>query len=86
MKHIPVLLDAVLDALGDIQNKHIVDCTFGAGGYTRAFLERGATVTAFDRDPNVLVDAELVHSEYGNRFNFIPHAFSSISILLKFTF
>lgn len=81
MKHIPVLLDAVLDALGDIQNKHIIDCTFGAGGYTRAFLERGATVTAFDRDPNVLVDAELVRSEYGNRFNFIPHAFSTIATL-----
>ena len=56
-KHIPVLLSAVLDALGDVQGKTIVDCTFGAGGYSRAFLERGANVIAFDRDPNVVVDA-----------------------------
>ena len=78
MKHIPVLLNAVLDALGDIRGLHIVDCTFGAGGYTRAFLERGARVTAFDRDPNVLVDVDAVRAEYGDRFNFIPRAFSAL--------
>lgn len=79
MKHIPVLLDAVLNALGDIRGKHIVDCTFGAGGYTREFLSRGATVTAFDRDPNVLGDADAIRTEFGERFNFIPRAFSSLS-------
>ena len=79
MKHIPVLLDAVLDALGDVRGKRIVDCTFGAGGYTRAFLARGAYVTAFDRDPNVLVDADAIRAEYGERFNFIPRAFSSLA-------
>ncbi|MBR5355192.1 MAG: 16S rRNA (cytosine(1402)-N(4))-methyltransferase, partial [Alphaproteobacteria bacterium] len=47
MKHIPVLLDDVLVALGDIKGRVIVDCTFGAGGYSRAFLERGAKVIAF---------------------------------------
>ena len=79
MKHIPVLLSAVLDALGDISGKHIVDCTFGAGGYTRAFLERGAAVTAFDRDPNVLVDVEKFKTEFGDRFNFIPKPFSNLA-------
>lgn len=34
-------------APGDV----VVDGTFGAGGYTRAFLAAGAKVTAFDRDP-----------------------------------
>ena len=79
MKHIPVLLDAVLNALGDVRGTHIVDCTFGAGGYTRAFLSCGAYVTAFDRDPNVLVDADAIRAEYGERFNFIPRAFSSLA-------
>ena len=77
MKHIPVLLDAVLNALGDIKDKHVVDCTFGAGGYTRAFLARGAMVTAFDRDSNVLIDVDDVRAQYGDRFNFIPSAFSA---------
>ena len=81
MKHIPVLLNSVLDALGEVRGKHIVDCTFGAGGYTRAFLERGAFVTAFDRDPNVLVDADNISAEYGGRFAFVPRSFSVLAEL-----
>ena len=80
-KHIPVLLDAVLDALGDIQGKTIIDCTFGAGGYSRAFLDRGANVIAFDRDPNVVADADALRREYGDRFTFVPRPFSNISDL-----
>ena len=80
-KHIPVLLGAVLDALGDIQGKTIVDCTFGAGGYSRAFLERGANVIAFDRDPNVVLDADALWTDFGNRFRFIPQPFSNIGDL-----
>ncbi len=81
MKHIPVLLKAVINALGDMRGKHIVDCTFGAGGYTRAFLSAGADVVAFDRDPNVVADADKIKSEYGNRFRFIPESFSHINDL-----
>lgn len=81
MKHIPVLLNAVLDALGDFGGKRIVDCTFGAGGYTRAFLERGANVVAFDRDPNVLVDVEKIKHEYGDRFDFVQAPFAEIAQL-----
>ena len=80
-KHIPVLLGAVLSALGNVQGKTIVDCTFGAGGYSRAFLERGANVIAFDRDPNVVVDANALGGEFGNRFKFIPQPFSNIGDL-----
>ncbi len=81
MKHIPVLLEAVLNALGDIKGKKIVDCTFGAGGYSQAFLERGANVIAFDRDPNVVTDAEKLGVEYQGRFTFIPRPFSCITEL-----
>lgn len=80
-KHIPVLLSSVLGALGDIQGKTIIDCTFGAGGYSRAFLSRGANVIAFDRDPNVVSDAEHIAAEYPNQFRFIPQTFSHISEL-----
>lgn len=81
MKHIPVLLDNVLDALGDISGKTIVDCTFGAGGYSRAFLNAGANVIAFDRDSNVVADANAMVAEFGDRFRFVPQTFSHISEL-----
>lgn len=81
MKHIPVLLDSVLGALGDISGKTVVDCTFGAGGYSRAFLDAGARVIAFDRDSNVVADADAIKVEFGDRFHFIPQTFSHISEL-----
>ncbi len=77
-KHIPVLLGRVLDTLGDIRGKTIVDGTFGAGGYSRAFLERGAKVIAFDRDPNVMADVEKISSQYPDSFEFIASPFSEI--------
>ena len=52
--HIPVLLDEVMSALAPKPGDVIIDATFGAGGYTRAFLDAGATVHAFDRDPDAI--------------------------------
>jgi len=81
MKHIPVLLNGVMDTLGDVRGRVIVDCTFGAGGYSRRFLENGAKVIAFDRDKNVVADATQLKSEYGDRFRFINAPFSEITDL-----
>ncbi|MFT4027103.1 MAG: 16S rRNA (cytosine(1402)-N(4))-methyltransferase RsmH [Novosphingobium sp.] len=52
--HVPVLLDEVLAALRPAPGAVIVDATFGAGGYTRRLLDAGATVHAFDRDPDAV--------------------------------
>ncbi len=52
--HIPVLLDEVIEALAPQPGDVIIDATFGAGGYTRAILDCGATVHAFDRDPDAI--------------------------------
>jgi len=49
--HTPVLLAEVLAALEPTPGKLIIDGTFGAGGYSAAFLAAGACVVAFDRDP-----------------------------------
>lgn len=81
MKHIPVLLSSVMETLGGVHGKHIIDATFGAGGYTRAFLESGAKVIAFDRDPHVIKDAEMIKKEFGDEFTFVPKPFSYMSEL-----
>ncbi|MCC6925095.1 16S rRNA (cytosine(1402)-N(4))-methyltransferase RsmH [Novosphingobium sp.] len=52
--HIPVLLDEVIAALAPEPGAVIVDATFGAGGYTRRLLDAGASVHAFDRDPDAI--------------------------------
>ena len=52
--HVPVLLEEVLAALAIQPGDVVIDATFGAGGYTRAFLDAGAIVHAFDRDPDAI--------------------------------
>ncbi|MEG8052462.1 16S rRNA (cytosine(1402)-N(4))-methyltransferase RsmH [Sphingomonas aerolata] len=44
----------MIAALAPAPGETIVDGTFGAGGYTRALLSRGACVIAFDRDPDAI--------------------------------
>ena len=56
--HIPVLLAEVVSALAPRIGSIIVDATFGAGGYTRALLDAGATVHAFDRDPDAIASGK----------------------------
>jgi len=58
--HTPVLLPEVLAALAPAPGEHHVDGTFGAGGYARAILGAGATVTAFDRDPDAIREGQAL--------------------------
>ena len=54
VRHIPVLLGAVLDALDPQPDDLMVDGTLGAGGYSAALLRRGARVVGIDRDPTAI--------------------------------
>lgn len=78
--HVPVMLDDVLDAL-KVQDGHtILDCTFGAGGYSRAILQAAqCRVIALDRDPTVKPYAQKLLDEFGDdRFSFVLTEFSKI--------
>lgn len=77
-RHIPVMLDEVLAALRPAEGERIVDGTFGAGGYARALMERGASVAGFDRDPDVINDANAMLAEFEGRLELIHAPFSSM--------
>lgn len=79
--HVPVLLAEVLAALAPLDGARIVDGTFGAGGYSRALLDAGASVIAIDRDPTVVPFAERLSAKYPRRFRFVPGAFSALDEL-----
>nr|WP_323777196.1 16S rRNA (cytosine(1402)-N(4))-methyltransferase RsmH [Amylibacter sp.] len=80
--HIPVLLAPILSAVAPMQGRW-VDGTFGAGGYTRAFLDAGAdTVFAIDRDPEVFARAADWAGTYGDRLQLIEGTFGNMEALL----
>src|SRR5207247_9167170 len=56
-RHVPVLVDEVVQALAIARGETLVDGTFGAGGYTLAMLAAGAgRVIGFDRDPDAIAN------------------------------
>ena len=83
--HIPVLLDEVIAALDPQPGDLIVDATFGAGGYTRALLGQGATVHAFDRDPDAIAAGEKWPEAGENPPRLLLHArrFSEMAAVLR---
>ena len=76
--HTSVLLDEVVEALAPAEGRVVVDATFGAGGYSRAFLDHGAQVIAFDRDPGARRFADALAAEAPGRFRLIERRFSEL--------
>lgn len=74
--HVPVLLDEAIAALAIAEGEVHVDATFGAGGYTRAMLAKGARVFAFDRDPDAIREGQALADASGERLTLVPERFS----------
>jgi 16S rRNA (cytosine1402-N4)-methyltransferase len=80
--HIPVLLDEVIAGLTPQPGELHVDGTFGAGGYTRALLDAGARVIAFDRDPDAIAEGQTLVAESDGRLELVPDVFSQLGSAL----
>lgn len=76
--HRPVLLDEVVEAVAPAPDRLVVDGTFGAGGYARAFLEHGAEVIAFDRDPVAARHARPLLADHPGRLRLLLRRFSEL--------
>jgi 16S rRNA (cytosine1402-N4)-methyltransferase len=79
-RHIPVLLEEVLAALAPQPGETIVDGTFGAGGYSRAILDRGASVIGIDRDPDAIAAGHALESASGGRLKLVQAPFSELDL------
>lgn len=80
-RHVPVLLSEVVAAIAPRDGGIYVDGTFGAGGYSRAFLDAAmCTVLALDRDPEATAaGAALVHA-YDGRLILREGCFSELDV------
>lgn len=83
-RHIPVMLNEVIQFLAPADGQTYVDATFGNGGYTTAILEKAnCKVIAIDRDPSVEARAKEIKNIYPNRFTFISGRFSELQTLVR---
>jgi len=85
--HIPVLLEPILEFLPGT-NLKIFDGTFGGGGYTKAFLERGNSVWASDWDASVVekfasIDPKLtlINSSFADYIATFENGFFDVIVL-----
>ena len=77
--HLSVMLNEVLAAADPKPGDLVIDGTFGAGGYTRAFLQAGCEVIGLDRDPTVQPHADRLSAEYPETFRLIRRRFSEMA-------
>ncbi len=78
MSHAPVLLAEAMEALALEAGGLYLDATFGGGGYSRAMLETGARVAAFDRDPDAIARGAALQAEFPDRFTLHRARFSEM--------
>jgi len=79
LRHVPVLLEAVMRAVAPRPGMLFVDATYGAGGYARAALAAGARVIAFDRDPRAVAAAAADVAAAGGRLQLLCAPFSTMA-------
>ena len=76
--HEPVLLKDFIKLATPITGCW-VDCTFGAGGYSRALLQNGASqVLAIDKDPTTKTFFKILQKEYGDMIKFYNQSFADM--------
>jgi 16S rRNA (cytosine1402-N4)-methyltransferase len=78
VRHVPVLLPEVLENLAVKEGGRYIDGTFGAGGYSRAILERGGIVLALDRDPSAIEAGASLVAEFSGRLTLVEGRFSDL--------
>jgi 16S rRNA (cytosine1402-N4)-methyltransferase len=81
--HVPVLKDAVLQALMPAPGKFFVDGTLGGGGHAQDLLDAGAFVLGIDQDPEAIAHASQKLSSYGPRFRAVHASFGDVDAILR---
>jgi 16S rRNA (cytosine1402-N4)-methyltransferase len=81
--HVPVLLGEAIEALDPRTGGLYVDATFGAGGYSRALLDRGASVIGIDRDPSAVRAGAALAASSGGRLELVEGRFGDLDEIAK---
>ena len=77
--HFPVMLNEVIEISEPIKGGTYIDCTFGAGGYSKQLLKFSKTIVkGLDRDNKVQKIGKELEKKFPNRFKFYQITFSQL--------
>ncbi len=79
-QHIPIMSNEILSLIECEKKLSILDCTFGGGGHSKKFLEKGHNVTAIDQDDNSMIIAKELKKNFSNIF-FYKSNFKNFDLL-----
>ncbi|MBV9736457.1 MAG: 16S rRNA (cytosine(1402)-N(4))-methyltransferase RsmH [Acidisphaera sp.] len=88
LKHVPVMLAEMLDALAPRPGGRYLDGTFGGGGYAEAILTRGddpadpCILYALDRDPAAIARGAALAARFPGRLHLIEGSLGAMLSLL----
>ena len=69
--HLPVMIEEVTKLCNPKNGGNFMDCTFGAGGYSKALLKfKDAKIIALDRDDHVNEIANKLKNKFQSRVVF----------------
>ena len=82
-KHIPVMLQESIKALGIIPNGFYIDCTFGRGGHSKEILKKlndDGRLLALDKDLEAVKEGKNIKDK---RFEIVHASFKDLNNILK---
>jgi len=84
-RHVPVMVDEVLQYLLHAHSLLVVDGTVGFGGHAEAILNARADVSlvGIDRDPAAIVAAAARLAPFADRVRLVPGAYSDFSTIFS---
>lgn len=84
-QHIPIMSNEILSFINSKKKLSILDCTFGGGGHTKKFLERGHNVTAIDQDEKSFNIAKELKKNFPNIYFYKSNFknFDSLDLKIK---
>ena len=82
--HFPVMLNEIIKISSPSKGGNYIDCTFGAGGYSKQLLKFPKTIVkGLDRDKTVGNIANKLEKKFPKRFKFHQIKFSQIDTVTK---
>lgn len=86
MRHVPVLLEEVIESLQLKSGVHVIDCTLGDAGHSEAILEKTSPhgkLLGIDADPEAILRAKQFLRRFDERVLFVRDNFIRLNDIVR---